>query len=114
MAEHVAGYVIEKTRFDEDETYEERMGTADLLVIDEVVLHDTDTFRDHVIETVFRNRVREQKSTIVTTNLSPEEFQKQYPALGEVMVEAVVPVNVRGFNFRKGKAAKLLREVTPK
>ena len=113
MAEKMAGYVINNERFSVEESFQERMRSVDLLVIDEVVLHDTDTYRDHVVEEFVRDRIRDKKATILTTNLAPSDFQSEYPALGEALIEAVVPVKIDGHNFRKDRANELLREVSP-
>jgi len=111
VGESIPGYVIDKKRFDGDQSFVERMQAVDLLVIDELILHDNDTFRDTILESVLRERLLDKKSTIVTTNLLPDTIATEYTSLGQVMLEAVLPVAVAGHNFRRDKAAELMRTI---
>lgn len=77
-ADEVAGVVIEKTRFDEDQTMEERMRSVDLLVIDDL---GTDTTREvgaGLMERLIRWRYDTKKSLVVTANKSMEELARKF------------------------------------
>lgn len=99
LASDIPKFVIEKTVFDKDQSMIERIESVDLLVIDEVILHQGDKFTDIVVESVLRKRIGCCLPTCLTTNLSPDQFKSAYPALANVMTEAVWPVRCEG-NFR--------------
>lgn len=100
--------IIEKKDFDSEESFLDRIRRVDLLVIDDVVDHGKDTFRDHVIESIVRERLYDKKSVIITSNLSPLALISKYPAL-IVMKEGLIPVDCTGFDFREDKS-KLLQQ----
>ncbi len=110
FADDIPTYIIEKTRFDEHETFYDRLLSVDLLVIDELILRKRDRFADTSVEMVFRRRLAARKSTIFTTNLSPEVIKEEYPALENALRESVYPVKFFG-QFRDNKAALLKEEL---
>ena len=111
VSEKIPKYIIERTEFDPYEKYIDRMRSVDLLVLDEIVIHNTDTFRDTCIESVLRDRVMDQKSTIITTNWTPDRLRKEYSSMYEVLREAVLPVQVEGHNFRSERAGKMMGDI---
>jgi DNA replication protein DnaC len=111
IAEKIPSYIIEKTMFDEDMTYVQRMQDVDLLIIDEIILHSTDTFRDTCVESIIRDRILERKATIITTNFQPEEIKEKYSSLFEVLMECTLPIPIMGHNFRADLADKLKKDI---
>lgn len=109
FADQIPAYVIDRTRFDAQELWLERMISVDLLVIDELILHRKDTFMDTAIEMVFRRRLTAQKPTIITSNISPKQFEDNYPAMHSALTEAIFPVKFEG-SFRVDAAAEMAKE----
>tara|TARA_B100000809_G_scaffold250350_2_gene282707 strand:- start:1062 stop:1658 length:597 start_codon:yes stop_codon:yes gene_type:complete len=109
-ANDIPKYLIEKTIFDSQESMEERMISADLLVIDELILHSVDdsTFRDTCLETILRRRLGAKKSTIFTSNLSVEVIKDRFPAFSSVMTEAIFPIQFFGA-FREEKSQQIAK-----
>jgi len=97
FADDIPAFVIEKTMFDDEETMYERMTSVDLLIIDELMIkRKKDSFADTVIEMLFRRRLSARKSTIFTSNISVTIIKEEYPALANVMSEAVYPIKFTG------------------
>jgi len=97
-ATEIPGFYIDSTRFDDQLTVIERAIAVPLLVIDEVILFGDK--RDWHFERLIRDRVGSRRATICTTNLTPQKFKSQYPAVAAVMQEAVIPIHVQGHDFR--------------
>lgn len=110
-AKDIPRYVIEQTAFDAENTYYQRMLKVPLLVIDELALHSSDTYRDDVIAEVIRDRVYEKRSTIITTNQSREALMELDRPLVELMKEALIPIVFTGVNFRQQKAKILATKI---
>jgi DNA replication protein DnaC len=106
---NIASDVIGDRTFDATMSIHDRLLSAPILVIDELVCHDDR--RDAYVENVIRERVNEGYATIVTSNYSPTKLGKKYPALAEVLKESVVPVQVRGHDFRGEIAESHRKEV---
>lgn len=113
-AANVIKYVMEKVRFDANETMLERAYNVDLLVLDELVLYGDDRQSDTVIENLIRERINEKKTTIITTNLNPAGLREKYPALSNVLQESVFPIRVSGHNFRQDLAADIAEDMAEK
>lgn len=111
-ASKIPGMIIEKHKFDETTSMYERIQEVDLLVIDEIILRGDDRYTDTIAEEIIRDRVSNQKSTIITTNYSPAKINDKYPALAAVMKEAMVPVKFRGKDFREEQKEKIESEWT--
>lgn len=92
-------YVIEKTKFDETYTMMERIRDVPILVLDEVIIWGDK--RDWYLESLIRDRVNEEKATILTSNLGPGQLRDKYPGLASVLKEAVLPVKIEGHDFRE-------------
>lgn len=109
FADQIPAYVIDRTKFDSQETFVERMISVDLLVIDELILHRKDTFMDTAVEMVFRRRLSAIRPTLITSNISPKQFEENYPAMHSALTEAVFPVKFEG-SFRKDSAVEMAKE----
>lgn len=88
-----------------------RILDVDFLVIDELILHEGDTWRDTVIEEIIRDRAGKNLVNILTTNLAPvgtgTSVKANYPALHAILQECAVVVKVHGHNFRTEIKEKL-------
>ena len=83
------------------------MMNVNLLVIDELILKSRkDAFSDTVVEMVVRRRLAERRATVITTNLSSDRIQMEYPAFANVLKETVFPIKFCG-DFRSSKAKDL-------
>lgn len=112
---HIAEYHIEGTRFDEQETYFQRMSNVPLLVIDEFEAKANKHYQIDVVENIVRIRRHANRPTIITSNqaltafaamqASKSEDEKKIFALVAgllgVFPEALATVRVEGRNFRK-------------
>ena len=92
--------VIDKVLFDDNESYENRMLSVDLLIIDDL---GKEHGRDWgIIETLVRRRSDEQKSIILTHNLRKKDLLARYgKSLVEVLRSCVIDVEVSGIDWRK-------------
>ena len=101
-ARRVPQYVIEGTEYDEEETMAERMISVDLLVIDEFMTFKGDnTYRQDIIEHTFRDRSEKGRTTIITTNMTLIELNKQAYTFFQVIQEHCEILKVTGHNFRE-------------
>lgn len=103
----IAGYVINHTLYDEEESYLDRILKVDFLVIDEVILSTKDSFKDTCVETIFRKRLNDVKSTLFTSNFSPKQITENYPALSSVMREVILPVKFDSQDFREASVKEI-------
>ena len=104
-------HIIEKTPFDQSSTLFFRALEVPILVLDELILRGDDKYRETVIEDLLRERTNAVKSTIITSNLSPKKMKDLYPALAAVMMEAVLPVKVEGYDFRESLGRDLRKDL---
>lgn len=101
-ARRVPQYVIEGTEFDQEETMAERMISVDVLVIDEFMTFKSDnTFRQDIIEHIFRDRSELGKPTIITTNMTLIELNKYAYTFFQVIQEHCEIIKITGHNFRE-------------
>lgn len=108
----VPGYLINDTEFDPRQTFHERMKTVDLLVLDEFILHDGGSFRDTCVELLVRYRISEMRSIIITTNHPPKFIRENYQAFHEATKECLIPLQIKGKDFRADKSSELMEEMT--
>jgi len=99
-AKRLPDYIINKVRFNEEETIYERCLTVPLLVIDEFQLRKTIAFTETSVEDLIRLRVDASLATVITTNTSLRVLKDDYPALYSILTEAVLPLKIQGHNFR--------------
>jgi len=102
-AKEIPHHIIKETRFDSEFTVYERALSVPLLVIDELQIRKNPAYTEFSAEDLIRSRVDEQKTTIVTTNVSIQSIKTDFPALFAVLEEAVLPIKISGHNFRAGK-----------
>lgn len=102
----IPGIFIEDRPYDETMTMVDRLGTVDLLVIDDLTPRQGSPFNTEVIERVIRERYDLIRSTIITTNLNPDQF-KQY--VGEscytITDEFLPRLKIAGKNWREGEGS---------
>jgi DNA replication protein DnaC len=109
-ANDVAKYIIEKIEFEDKVSYEDRMLSVDVLVLDDLIV-GVDK-REIYIEHLVRKRIDNKKVTIITSNQIPTELSIKYPALAAVSLECIIPVKIDGHNFRRDIASDIKQEVT--
>lgn len=111
----LVAYKVDKIKFDEYETFYERMLNVDLLVIDELEFRLNKHYDIDVLENIVRSRHLDKKVTIVTTNHSlkylnemKDDAEKDTRKLSKLLAgfvailpEAFEPVFVSGRNFSK-------------
>lgn len=107
LAKEIPHHLIKETRFDDEFTVYQRALSVPLLVIDELQIRKNPAYTEFSAEDLIRSRIDEQKTTIITTNVSLSEIKRGFPALSAVLEEAVLPVKVAGHNFRTEKRKKL-------
>lgn len=78
-----------------------------VLVLDNLRLTREQKWRDRLADDLVRARVDAKRCTIVTTEHTMEEVKNLFPSLGAVLMEAVVPVRVYGYDFRRQIAQEL-------
>ena len=101
-ARQVPEFIIEDTMYDDLETYKERMLAVDLLVIDEyMIFPNQNTFRQDTIEHIFRDRADANKSTIITTNMTPMKMNNEAYTFYQVIQEHCEILKITGHNFRE-------------
>lgn len=104
----LATMYVENTRFDEYQSYVDRMHEVDLLVIDELIYDKSRIYTLGRVEQVLRYRTSEVKPTILTTNIPLSSLKSQATGLYEACREATYPVKMDGSDFR----AERVREMT--
>jgi DNA replication protein DnaC len=106
-SEDITSYVIKGNSFDEAETWVERLNSVDLLVIDELITKDGESFNDGRVEWLVRQRIMACKSTIITTNVPLSVLREKSRGLFEAIREALYPIEVKGKDFRKEASTHL-------
>ncbi len=103
----------DKYKYSENESMLDRMKTCDILVLDEFSITSKDWFPIQTFEMIVRDRVRNVKPLIVTSNHSPSSLKKtdtaeqrkiavQVEGLVSILQEAVSGCMITGKNWRKG------------
>jgi DNA replication protein DnaC len=103
--------VIEQMMFNDDMLMIDRIKTVQVLVVDELIVMGDDKFKDGLFEEIVRARIANVKTTIITTNLNPKEIARRCPAMAAALKEAVVPIAVRGHDFRQPLSEGLVHEI---
>lgn len=94
-------YQIEKEMFDDELTCYERAKTSSLLVIDEYYMRAEMKWTEDAVDALVRARIDEEKCTIITTNHTPQDIERNRPAMGAALHQATYPIKVLGHDFRK-------------
>lgn len=100
-AEKTVKYAIEKEEFDESQTIYQRAESVDLLIMDEFYVDTKARPCERYLELLLRSRIDAQKSTIITSNVSPAALKTRYPLLHSVLTEVTTFVDFDSkVNFR--------------
>lgn len=97
-AEGLRSGVLNKTRFDMEQTLWDRALEVDFLVLDDLAKEHRDAqgFGERLFEDLIRQRSGALKTTMITSNMSPEQMQSgefaYKPSMLKVMRENTVPV----------------------
>jgi len=102
---------VENTRFDEYQTYVDRMHDVDLLVIDELIYDKSRIYTLGRVEQVLRYRTSEVKPTILTTNIPLSSLKSQATGLYEACREATYPVKMDGSDFRAERVKEMTKRL---
>jgi len=101
-ARNLPKYEIEKVMFDENMTMLERLTTAPVIVLDELLLQVGDQrYTEQSAEWLIRARAENCLCTIITTNLTWKAIEERYPALHSVLEARTGGLTVSGHAFRK-------------
>lgn len=84
----------------------DRARTVDLLVLDDLGKGTDSAFTRRFVEELFRERIANLRTTVVTTNIDlregPDELVGRYSkSMVEVMKESIVPYQIKGENVRE-------------
>ena len=104
--------VIGHVHFDEDDTYWDRAKNVDVLVLDDLGkgTHDTKGLGASLIDELISSRNSSQLVTIITSNLSPEDWEEELglkTSTIHTLKECAIPVQVTGSDQRKSSNKKL-------
>lgn len=105
-----------KVPFDEGVSLWDWCKQVDLLVIDDLG-HEGESWNhkeSRLFEVLLRHRTDDLKSTIVTTNLYPDEFEKQYKngkSICSVMKDSIVPFEILSDDIRSDNAQGLVDKI---
>lgn len=116
-ADHVAGAIVERERFDEDQTVEQRCCDVDLLVIDELGHGMGHGQTSGMIERLIRWRYDRRKPLVVTVNNLKLIDDRYGRGTAMVLRSRCLPVEVSGTNFyeeEKREVAELFGDGQPK
>lgn len=108
-ATDVSKYIIEKTPF-QDSTFYEQMLSVPLLVIDELQDAQTTKVYGPHVEKLCRDRILNNKSVIITSNMSLIRFEKSWPSLYSVCLENLYPILIKTKDRRRDNA-KILQTI---
>jgi DNA replication protein DnaC len=93
-----------------DETMIERVTTARLLVIDDIGREHraASGFAENRFGMLLRDRSRDLKTTIMTSNLDPQQFGEIYGrSIVELVKECTHPIKLVANNYRSSKALEI-------
>lgn len=113
-AEELKSITIERTPFDDDQTLIQRCRTVPFLMIDDVgkEYQAASSFSEVQFENLLRERCQAKLSTIVTTNLIPQEFRKRYAESTVSLIrEMMVALAFKGKDRRADKQAQKREEL---
>lgn len=109
LEKKVAGYWLNAMRIQEvvinnwvheDRVVWDHAHKTPVLVLDDLILKDTNKFQDTQLEVLIRSRIDSMLPTIITSNMGPEAIEGVYPALGAVMKGSYWSWEVSGNTFR--------------
>ncbi len=101
-SDEVMSSVMTNKQFEDGVSVYDRIKLVDLLIIDDLGREFGKDATKAVMENILRVRTNALRSTIITTNLAPQELKKQYgEGFYEVMMEKILPIKIQGVNFRE-------------
>lgn len=109
-AHDVPSYYIDDIYYNMEQTMLERAISVPILVVDELIIKTGSGKAEAYVEQLIRQRIADNQSTVITTNLTTNSLKEKYPALVAVMQEALYPVHVSGHNFREEIFNELKKE----
>lgn len=105
LASDLKSAYIDQRRFDDSQTLVERAETVPVLLLDDVgkeYINAKSGWAEQCFETLLRKRTRDLKTTLVTTNLAPSDFQQRYDKSASALIyESSIRVHVEGTNYRQ-------------
>lgn len=105
LASDLKSAYIDQRRFDDSQTLVERAETVPVLLLDDVgkeYVGSKSGWAEQCFETLLRKRTRDLKTTLVTTNLAPSDFQQRYDKSASALIyESSIRVHVEGTNYRQ-------------
>jgi len=106
---------LEKEAFDDAHTLFKRAMLVDVLVLDDLgkeVRGERSAFTDRAIEDLLRERVTQQRTTIITTNIPKDKLTSVYPeSLVHGIRAMIFPVHVEGHDYRTVATERMKREL---
>lgn len=104
---------ITKEWFDEETTLAQRAEEVDFLVLDDmgkeyVKKSGSSGWSESNLEYLWRERSKHNRVTLVTTNLTDKLMKERYgKSIFQLVLETLVPLNVKGKNFRVAEHKRL-------
>lgn len=99
-ADDIQDYIIDGVPFDANLSMKDRMAAVDLLIVDELgkEARGKSGWSEGKIESLFRDRVQDTKTTVITTNLGdPKKLASAYSQdLVELLMEAYFAFEIFG------------------
>jgi DNA replication protein DnaC len=105
----LADIKINGEQFSETHSLWDRLCRVPLLVLDELQVDPStgNRFQGQLVEDLIRFRVDNRKCSIITSNYSTSEIEKNHPTLFSILGEAVIPIPIDGIDFRAVKRKHL-------
>jgi DNA replication protein DnaC len=115
LSDKLRATYIEKDMFDDGQTVINRVETVALLCLEDLGKEYSgkgSSWSEMCFENLIRLRDRELRPTIITTNLTPEEFESRYKnSAVSLVLGSMIPVHFEGPDLRIEQAAKLRHNV---
>lgn len=99
---------IEREDFNDEMSFMERAEGVDLLILDDVGL-SAKSDNLHLTEELVKFRLHRNRSLILTTNKTPQDFKARYPSMADAIRGKCLPVRCAGVDWR-GMLEKNLRD----
>lgn len=96
--------LIAREMYDTETSIQDAMSSVDLLVIDDLGKeHETKSgYEKGLFENLVRARSDNKRSTVITSNVTPQELKAGYKkSMIEVLKASVIPLMVQGKDFRE-------------
>lgn len=110
QSEELRENILNKEMFDDTYSILDRVKEVDFLVIDDFGKEHPDNsgWSSRLFENIFRTRIANRRTTIITTNLIMKDLAKEYStSMIEVMKDALYPIAFVGDNLRDSKDSQM-------